>query len=173
MKRRQFITLLGGAAAWPAAARAQQTAKLPTVGLLGAATPATWGLFIAAFVRRLRELGWIEGRTIVIEYRWAEGRDERYAEIAAEFVRLKVDVIVTPGGAALTVKQATSGMIPLVFAVISDPIAGGLVATLARPGGNATGLSLQTTETAAKRLELMRELVPGLRRLAIFFNVSS
>jgi len=93
MRRRKFITVLGGALAWPLAARAQQPAKLPTVGLLGAATPATWSPFIAAFVRRLRELGWIEGTTIAIEYRWAEGRDERFAEIAAEFVSLKVDVI--------------------------------------------------------------------------------
>src|SRR5215470_5927293 len=140
MKRRQFITLLGGAAAWPAAARAQQTAKLPTVGLLGAATPATWGLFIAAFVRRLRELGWIEGRTIAIEYRWAEGRDERFAEIAAEFVRLKVDVIVTGGAAVPAAKQATS-LIPIVFAAAADPVGAGLVASLVRPGGNVTGLS--------------------------------
>src|SRR5215813_13258241 len=99
IRRREFITLLGGAAAWPLAARAQQAAKLPTIGFLGATTPATWSLFVAAFVQRLRELGWIEGRTIAIEYRWAEGRDERYSEIAAEFVRLKVDVIVTAGGA--------------------------------------------------------------------------
>src|SRR5262249_12008180 len=114
--RRQFITLLGGtAAAWPLAARAQQQAKLPTVGVPGAATPATWSLFVAAFVQRLRELGWIEGRTIAIEYRWAEGRGERYTEIAAEFVRLKVDVIVTVGGAVLAAKQATS-LIPIVFA---------------------------------------------------------
>ena len=128
MQRREFITLLGGAAAWPITARAQQTANLPTIGLLGAATPATWSLFIAAFVQRLRELGWIEGRTIVIEYRWAEGRDERFAEIAAEFVRLKVDVIVTVGGAVLAAKQATS-LIPIVFAAAVDPVGGGLVAT--------------------------------------------
>ena len=106
MKRRAFITLLGGAAAaWPLAARAQQQpAKPPTIGFLGAATPAAWSVFIVTFVRRLRELGWIEGRTIAIEYRWAEGRGERYAEIAAEFVRLKVDIIVTSGGAVLAAK---------------------------------------------------------------------
>jgi putative ABC transport system substrate-binding protein len=127
---------------------------------------------VTAFAQRLRELGWIEGRTVAIEYSWADGRDERYAQIAAEFARLKVDVIVTPGGAALTVKQATSG-IPIVFTVTSDPLASGLVASLARPGGNATGLSLQTTDTVAKRIELLRELVPGLRRLAVFFNVGS
>ena len=153
IRRREFISLLGGAAAvWPLAARAQQPAKLPTIGLLGATTPAAWSLFIAAFVRRLRELGWIEGRTIAIEYRWAEGRGERFAEIAAEFVRLKVDVIVTAGGAVLAAKQATS-LIPIVFAVAADPLGGGLVASLARPGGNATGLSMQASDAVGKRLE--------------------
>src|SRR5215831_7970933 len=99
MKRRDFITLLSAAAAWPLAARAQQSAKLPTIGYLGTAIPSAWSPWTAAFVQRLRELGWIEGRKVVIEYRWAEGRGERFAEIAAEFVRLKVDVIVTAGGA--------------------------------------------------------------------------
>jgi putative tryptophan/tyrosine transport system substrate-binding protein len=169
MKRREFITLLGGAAAWPLAAGAQQPAKLPTIGLLGAATPATWSVFIVAFVRRLRELGWIEGRTIAIEYRWAEGRRERYAEIAAEFVRLKVDVIVTSGGAALAAKQATS-LIPIVFAAAADPVGGGFVASLVQPGGNVTGLSAQFTDLAGKRLELLREIVPSLRQLAIMAN---
>ncbi len=119
--RRDFITLLGGAASWPLAARAQQSAKLPTIGFLGAATPSAWSDWVAAFVKRLRELGWIEGRTVAIEYRWGEGRNERFAEIAAEFIRLKVDVIVTSGVAALAVKQATS-VIPIVFAVASDPV---------------------------------------------------
>ena len=170
MRRRAFIKLLGGAAAsWPLAARAQQPAKLPTIGLLGASTPATWSLFIAAFVRRLRELGWIEGRSIAIEYRWAEGRGERFAEIAAEFVRLKVDVIVTAGGAVLAAKQATS-LIPIVFAVAADPVGGGLVASLAQPGGNVTGLSTQFTDLAGKRLELLREIVSSLRQLAIMAN---
>jgi putative ABC transport system substrate-binding protein len=169
MRRRDFITFVGGAAAWPIAAGAQQPAKLPTIGVLGAATPATWSLFIAAFVRRLRELGWIEGRTIAIEYRWAEGRGERFTEIAAEFVRLKVDVIVTAGGAVLAAKQATS-LIPIVFAVAADPVGGGLVASLVRPGGNVTGLSTQFTDLAGKRLELLREIVPNLRRLAIMAN---
>ena len=142
MRRREFITLLGGAAAtWPLAARAQQAGKLPTIGFLGASTSAAASQWTAAFVQRLRELGWIEGRTVTIEYRWAEGRTERIAEIAAEFVRLKVDVIVTYGtpgtGAA---KQATS-VIPIVFASAGDPVGTGLVASLARPGGNVTGLS--------------------------------
>ena len=170
MRRREFITLLGGAAAaWPLAARAQQPAKVPTIGFLGAALPSSWGKWVAAFVQRLRELGWSEGRTIAIEYRWAEGRSERYAEIAAEFVRRNVDVIVTSGVAALAAKQATS-VIPIVFAVASDPVGAGLVASLARPGGNLTGLSTQLADTGGKKLELLREAVPGLRRLAILAN---
>src|SRR5262245_42370457 len=165
MRRREFITLLGSAAAWPHAARAQQAGRLPTIGLLGA-DASGWSAWTAAFVQRLRELGWIEGRTIVIEYRWSEGRPERDAEIAAEFVGQKVDVIVTHGAAAPTVKQATS-VIPIVFAIALDPVGVGLVTSLARPGGNVTGLSRQSTDLAAKRLEIMRDLVPGLRRLAI------
>jgi hypothetical protein len=136
----EFIALFGGAAAWPLAARAQQVGKLPTIGFLGAASFQSQ--HIAAFVRRLRQLGWIEGSTVAIEYRWAEGRPERFAEIATEFVRLKVDVIVTLGGAVLVAKQATS-VIPIVFASAGDPVGGGLVASLARPGGNITGLSIQ------------------------------
>jgi len=173
MERRAFITLLGGAAAWPIAARAQQPGKLPTIGFLVAGTPSSHGPWVAGFVQRLRELGWIEGRTIAIEYGWAEGRSDRAAEIAAEFVRLKVDVIVTTGTAAIvTLKQATS-VIPIVFAAAGDPVGTGLVASLARPGGNVTGLSLQATDLVSKRLELLREVVPGLRRLAILANVGS
>jgi len=174
MKRRAFITLLGGAAAaWPLAAHAQQQpGKLPTVGFLGVATPTAWGPWASAFVQRLHELGWIEGRTIAIEYRWAEGRSERFAEIAAEFVRLKVDVIVTGQSSVPALKQVTS-VIPIVMAVSNDPVGGGLVATLARPGGNVTGLSLQTPDLAGKRLELLREVVPGLRRLAVLANVAN
>jgi ABC-type uncharacterized transport system substrate-binding protein len=139
MKRRRFITLLGGAAvAWPLAARAQQAGKLPTVGFLGTTTPSIMSQWTAAFVGRLRELGWIEGRTIKIEYGWAEGRGERYAEIAAEFVRLNVDVIVTTGPAATQAKKETS-VIPIVLALSGDPVGAGLVASLARPGGNITG----------------------------------
>jgi len=171
--RRKFLGTLGGAvAAWPLEARAQQTAKLPTIGFLGSSTPASWSSWTAAFVQRLRELGWIEGRTVAIEYRWAEGRPERFAEFAAEFVRLKVDVIVSSGGVAYALKQATS-VIPIVFAAANDPIGSGLVTSLARPGGNVTGLSLQTTETASKRLELLREVIAGLRRLAILGNVGN
>jgi putative tryptophan/tyrosine transport system substrate-binding protein len=170
MKRRDFIALLGGAAAaWPLAARAQQTGKLPTIGCLHGTTLSTGGQWVAAFVQRLRELGWIEGRTVAIEVRWAGGRSERFAEIAAEFVRLKVDVIVTAGPPVFAVKQATS-VIPIVFATVADPLDSGLVASLARPGGNVTGLSLTSPELASKRLELLRDIIPGLRRLAILAN---
>jgi putative ABC transport system substrate-binding protein len=137
---------------------------------LGASTLSASSPWVAAFVGRLRELGWTEGRTIVIEYRWAEGRTERYAEIATEFVRLKVDVIVTSGSAVTTVKQATA-VIPIVFAVAADPLGSGLVASLARPGGNVTGLSMQSTELVTKRCELLREIVPALRRMAVMGNV--
>ena len=171
MNRRAFATLLGGAAAaWPLAVRAQQPGKLPTIGFLGAASASSWSPWVAAFVQRLRELGWIEGRNIAIDFRWAEGRTERMAEIAAEFVRLKVDVIVTGGLPAVAAKQATS-VIPIVLAVAADPLGTGLVASLARPGGNVTGLSTQARDLASKRLELLREVVSGLRRLAILTNV--
>src|SRR6516165_863386 len=173
IRRREFITLLGGAAAWPLAARAQQAAKLPTIGFLGQNTRSAWSEYVAAFVQRLRELGWIEGRTIAIEYRWGEGRAERFAEITAEFVRLKVDVIVTSATPpVLAAKQATA-IIPIVFATAGDPVGTGLVASLARPGGNVTGLSSQTADLAAKRLELLREVVLSLRRLAIMGNVGN
>jgi putative tryptophan/tyrosine transport system substrate-binding protein len=172
MRRRDFIRLFGGSAvAWPLAARAQQSA-MPVIGFLGTTTPSAWSQWVAAFVQRLRDLGWIEGRTIAVEYRWAEGRDERFAEIAAEFVRLKVNVIVTSGTALLAAKQATS-VIPIVFAVANDPVGSGFVASLSRPGGNVTGLSLQSTDLAGKRLELLREVVPGLRRLAIMAHVGN
>ena len=172
MKRREFITLLGGAAVvWPLVARAQQRQQaVPVVGILGTTTPSAWASWTSAFVLRLSEIGWIEGRNISIEYRWAEGRSERYAEIAAEFARLQVNVIVTSGPAILALKQATS-VIPIVFATANDPVGTGMVASLARPGGNITGTSIQNTETAGKRVEILRELVPGLRRLAIMGNV--
>jgi len=170
MRRRDFIMLLGAVAStWPVTARAQQPGKLPTIGFLGV-DASIWSSYTAAFVERLRELDWIEDRTIAIEYRWSEGRSERVAEIAAEFVRLKVDVIVTIGTAVATIKQATS-VIPIVFAIAADPIGAGYVNSLARPGGNVTGLSLQANDTARKRLELLREVVPRLRRFAIMFNV--
>jgi putative ABC transport system substrate-binding protein len=174
MRRREFITLLSsGAAAWPLAARAQQPGKLPTIGFLGAYTPSIQNQWTAAFLIRLRDLGWIEGRTVAIEYRWAEGRDERFTEIAAELVRLKVDVIVTGGTAPIIAAKQASSTIPVVFATAADPVATGIVASLAQPGGNATGLSLQWTDLAGKRVELVRELVPNLRSLAIMANVGA
>jgi putative tryptophan/tyrosine transport system substrate-binding protein len=173
MRRREFVMLLGGAAAaWPLAARAQQVVNLPTIGFLGTNTPSAQGRWTSAFVQRLRELGWIEGQNIAIEYRWAEGRTERFPELASEFVRLKVNVIVTLGAAVIAAKQATS-VIPIVFAVASDPVGSGLVASLARPGGNVTGLSLQQSDGAGKRVELLREVIPPLHRLAILANAAN
>jgi putative ABC transport system substrate-binding protein len=173
IRRREFIAGIGGAVAWPLAARAQQGGKLPTIGFLGPTTPAAQAQWIAAFLRRLRQLGWIEDRTFAIEYRWAEGRAERIADIATEFVRLKIDVIVTYGTPqVMAAKQATS-IIPIVFALAGDPVGNSLVASLARPGANVTGLSLQTNDTAAKRMELLHELLPSARRLAILTNVGN
>jgi ABC-type uncharacterized transport system substrate-binding protein len=169
MRRRELITLVGGAVAWPVAARAQP-AKLPTIGYLGGGGPVSQRAWAEAFTQRLRELGWLEGRTIAIEYRWGEGRAERYSEIAAEFVQLKVDVILAGGTeAAIAAKQATS-VIPIVFPTAGDPVGSRLVASLARPGGNVTGLSNLGSNLAAKRLEIMREVVPGLGRLAVMAN---
>jgi putative ABC transport system substrate-binding protein len=174
MRRREFMSLLGGvAAAWPLVARAQQAAKLPTIGFLGASSLSAIERSLPALVQRLNELGWIDGRSVVIAYRWAAGRNERMAELAAEFVRMHVDIIVTHGTAAvIATKQATS-TIPIVFAAAGDPVGTGLVTSLARPGGNVTGLSLQQTDTAAKRLELLRQVVPNLQRLAIIANLDS
>jgi putative ABC transport system substrate-binding protein len=172
MRRRDFITLIGSSVAWPLSARAQQPA-MPVIGFFGTGTPSGWSQWTSAFVNRLRGLGWIEGRTVRIEYRWAEGRNDRYAEIAAELVRLKVDVIFTQGTpSVLAAKQATS-VIPIVFASAGDPVGNGLVENLARPNGNVTGLSAQATDSAPKRLELLREVVPTLRTLAIMANVGN
>lgn len=171
MRRREFVAAVGGAVAWPMVAKAQQAGRLPTIGFLGA-DPVAFAPWTAAFVAGLRDLGWIDGRTVAIEYRWSEGRTERYAEIAAEFVRKKVDVIVTVGSAVPTVKQATA-TIPIVFAVAIDPVRSDLVSSLAKPGGNVTGLSLQAANLAGKRLEILRELIPQLRRLAVIFNSSN
>ena len=174
IRRREFIFTLGGAAAaWPIAARAQQPGKLPTIGFLGSTTASIASQWVVVFVQRLRELGWIEGHTVAIEYRWAEGRKERADEFAAEFVQLKVDLIMTYGTqCALAAKQATSS-VPIVFALPGDPVATGLVASLARPGSNITGVSSQGTDLATKRLQILRETVPGLRRLAIMGNVDN
>jgi putative tryptophan/tyrosine transport system substrate-binding protein len=170
MRRREFIALVGGGvAAWPIAARAQQPSKLPIIGFLGTSAPSSWSAWTAAFEQRLGELGWTQGRTVAIEYRWGQGRTERFAEIAAEFVKIKADVIVTAGSAVPAIKQATS-TIPVVFAIAIDPVGGGLVESLARPGGNVTGVSNQEADLAGKRVELLREAVPRLRRLAVLAN---
>jgi putative tryptophan/tyrosine transport system substrate-binding protein len=169
MNRREFIMLLGCAAASSLPARAQQ--PLPTIGFLGGATASAETQRIAAFVQRLRDLGWIEGRTVAIEYRWAEGHSTRLTEIAAEFVDLKVNVILATGTApALVAKQATA-TIPIVFAFAGDPLGTGLVASLTRPGGNVTGLSNEAADLDGKRIELLREIVPRLSRLGVLANV--
>ncbi len=168
MRRREFLSALGGAAASPFMARAEQSGKMPIIGFLGG-TASVWNRWTAAFVERLRELGWVEGRTVGIEYRWAEGKPERIAETVNEFIRLKVDVIVTNESAASIAKQATSA-IPILFVFGIDPIGTGLVASLARPGGNITGLSQQSTDIASKKIEFLRKMVPNLRRVAILVN---
>jgi len=173
MRRRDFITLIGTIAGWPLAVRAQQPGKLPTIGFLGQSTRSAASDWVAAFVQRLHEVGWLEGRTVAIDYRWAEGREELYAELAEHFVRVKVDVIVTSGTPAVMASKRLTSTIPIVFATAGDPVGNNLVASLARPGGNVTGLSTLGADLAGKRLELLREVAPGLRRLAIMGNVGN
>ena len=173
MKRREFITLVGGAAAWPVAASAQQSEQVRRIGFLGPLSEQTQLQWTTAFVRGLRDHGWIEGTTISIDYRWAEGRSERAAELAAELVQRNVQVIVTAGTeTTLAVKQATVN-IPIVFASAGDPVGTGLVGSLARPGGNVTGLSNQSADVIGKRMDLLHEVVPSLRKLAVMANVGS
>jgi len=169
MRRREFNALVGAVTAWPLAARAQQLNKSPTIGFLGSTSRSAAAPWVRAFQQRLRELGWDEGRNVTIEYRWGEGRGDRFAEIAAEFIKLKVDVIITAGGAVPAAKRETT-LVPIVFAVASDPVGGGLVDSLAHPGGNVTGLSLQLGDTASKRLEILHEILPQMRRLAVLAN---
>src|SRR5262245_12920809 len=172
VKRREFITLVGGAAAWPIVAHAQQPARLPIIGFIGAQTPSLQSRWTAAFNQRLRELGWIEGRTVTVEARWAEGSIERAADIAAEFVHLRADVIFAAGSNIIVAQKATSS-IPIVFVGGGDPVVSGYVASLARPGGNLTGLSLMQPDLAGKRLELLREVAPAVRRLAVLANADA
>jgi ABC-type uncharacterized transport system substrate-binding protein len=174
MRRREFVTLIGGAmASWPFAAHARQAGKLPVIGFLGANTPSVQSEWTEAFVHRLRELGWMEDRNIRIEYRWAESRFDRSPRLADELVQLNVDVIVTHATAnVLAAKQATSS-IPIVFATVADPVGNKLVASLAQPGANVTGLSNEATDLAGKRLELLREITPRLRRVAMLANVAA
>jgi putative ABC transport system substrate-binding protein len=174
MKRREFIALVGSVTTgWPLIARAQQAPKLPTIGFLGSSTSSAMTAWIAAFVQRLHELGWMEGRTVAIEYRWGEGRDERYVQIADEFIRLKVNVIVTYGTPPTKAAKQATTTIPIVFAAAADPIGNSLVSSLSQPGGNVTGLSLQQSDIVGKKLELLRELLGGLRRLAVIGNVGN
>lgn len=173
MTRREFVAGFVAAIIWPWAGRAQQPAKVRTVGLLGASSPDTAGPWIAAFVGRLGELGWTEGKNVVIEYRWAEARNERYSEIAAELTSRNVDVIVTWASAPVLAAKRTTATIPIVFAAQMDPVGAGVVTSLARPGGNITGMSIQQTDTAGKRIELLREVAPKLARLAVMANAGA
>jgi putative ABC transport system substrate-binding protein len=166
MRRREFITLLGGTAAWTLAARAQGQQRA-TIGLLGSGTAAAQSQWTAAFSQRMRELGWIEGSNLTIESRWAEGNNDRLAGLAADLVRLKVDVILTHNTPPPLAAKKVTSTIPIVFATAGDPVGTGIVASLVRPGGNATGLSSQTPDAAGKRLALLREIVPNLLRLAV------
>jgi putative ABC transport system substrate-binding protein len=171
MRRREFVMLLGGAAVvWPLTARAQQSGKVSRIGYLGTSSPSLEGHVLDAFRQKLRELGHVEGENIAIEYRWAEGQDDRLPELAAELVRLKPDVIVTTGTpGTLAAKQATS-TIPIVFASSGNPVNAGLVASYARPGGNVTGLSFTGPEMEGKRLQILGEMVPRLSRVAVLWN---
>jgi putative ABC transport system substrate-binding protein len=171
MRRREFITVLGGMFLTPPLAVRAQPAAVATIGFLGPTNPSVATTRIGAFEERLRRLGWTKDANLTIDYRWAEGRTERFSELAAELVRSKVRVIVTWGTeTAIAVKQATS-VIPIVFTIVADPVGSGLVASLPRPGGNATGLSTQHTDAVGKRIDLLREMIPSLRRVAIVVNV--
>lgn len=174
MKRREFIKAAGvSILGFPLAAQAQQPAKLPVIGFLGANTPAAQRRSTEALIQRLRELGWNEGRNIAIEYRWAEGSSERSPKLVAEFVELPVDVIVTHAPLNVIAAKRATSTIPIVFAAVGDPVGIGVVASLSRPGGNVTGLSLQSADLAGKRLEILREIIPGLRRVVVLTNADS
>jgi putative tryptophan/tyrosine transport system substrate-binding protein len=170
MRRREFITLVGGAAGWPLAAQAQQSAKIPRIGLLSPFSPSDTAPWHQAFLQGLNALGWVEGKNIIIEYRWAEGRNDRLTALIADFARLKVDVIVTAvTNDTLAAKNATRE-IPIVMAAAGDPVATGIVESLARPGGNITGLSQMNPDTTGKRLELLKEIAPRISSVAVLIN---
>ena len=172
MRRREFFGLaIGGTAfVWPCLTLAQQSGKLPIIGFLGGATPAMWAPWTGAYVDRLKALGWIDGQTAKLEFRWAEGRPELYTQFAQEFAKLNPNVMFASGAAVPAVMKATS-TIPVVF-FANDPLGAGMVKSLARPGGNMTGISLQTLDVANKRFELLREAVPNIRRLAVMADAT-
>jgi putative ABC transport system substrate-binding protein len=169
VRRRQFITLLGGAATWPMAARAQQPA-MPVLGFLGSQSPDAIPDYLRALRQGLKEAGFVEGETVAIDYRWAENQVDRLPALASELVRRRVAMLVSGGGPASMAAGKTTSSIPIVFLVAEDPVRLGLVASLARPGGNATGINFFAAELAAKRLELLRQLVPGAARVAVLLN---
>jgi putative ABC transport system substrate-binding protein len=167
MKRRDFITLVGGAATWSVAVQAQQPSRIPTVGFLSPNNQAAARSWTNAFVQGLHDLGWIEGRTVKIEHRWEDGQVERTSEFVDELVRLNVDTIVTHGVQNIVAAMQSTSTIPIIFPLATDPVGSGFVASLARPGGNVTGLSIVSRDLAGKRLELLREILPGLNRVAV------
>jgi putative ABC transport system substrate-binding protein len=171
MQRREFITLLGGAAAtWPLVAHAQQAAKIPRIGLLSPFFPANTAIWHKAFLRGLRDLGWVDGKNIAIEYRYAEGRNDHLPGLIADLARLKVDIIVTTVTIDTLAAKNAANAIPIVMVAAGDPVATGIVASLARPGGNITGLSQMATDLTGKRLELLKEIAPNISSMAVLLN---
>ena len=173
MKRRALISLLGGAAAWPLAARAQQSHRVPRIGVLLLGTPASFAARTQAFVEGLRDLGYVEGSTVAIEWKWGQDQVDRLPDLAAELVRSQVDVIVTGGTPPAKTLKNAARTIPIVMAIVGDPVAAGLVDSLARPGGTATGFSIVATDLSGRRLHLLNEIVPGLSSVAVMSNVEN